>query len=680
MATSAKEAILNDLKALHYIEEDVATSRRTLARLRKERVDIKTRFGKLLIKKTFATINGNKDFTMQNPLAMLYIAMQRSPRFARYVRLALAKHGAPTVDHPWSIAVYVDEVTCGQPLAVKQDARRKVQGVYWSLYQLGSQALADESCWFELAAFRTSETEKFVGSASQLLNVALSCFFDPAGVDARAGILFDLLDHGSLMVCLNVEMLIADVKAIVEAIGANGVSAHLPCWYCRKVLSFRALQNEQFKSLPGFVDLTCIDQKKWGKHTDRSLLKQLDELELACTSLSTGEYKTKVTLAGYKHTPHNFLRNPHLIRQPIRCISLDWMHLFFQTGNWNRETFQVFQEGTTRSCAAYKLFKEHVDAYCFPHYHKKVLSLLSDAHWNSCKEAGIFKCTASDGLSLYAVVGRFFMQILLPLHEHTDKHASLSAKVCSYLRLCDVVDVLQANKFGREVDPDLLDTRIVDWRNKHFEAYGATLTYLKTHLTGHLADNTRNRFEQSGTTLQLACWTLERHHRVIRKHVTDKLNTTNLELILAEELAIQSLRDLEQQPIADGFVNAHDASSTMKCVLHRAMGCSMHGMRTCVEARSGAILVHRGDVAIYHFDGIDFLAGNVVFFASASEFEDSAFIVAWEKLDSCEPGFWKFKILDDLVRVPIRNICGVSIAHIGATTATVVCAPAFSVA
>ena len=58
--------------------------------------------------------------------------------------------------NPWSLVVYVDEVTCGNALAVRDITKRKVQRLYWSLYQLGPRALADESCWFELTIFRTS--------------------------------------------------------------------------------------------------------------------------------------------------------------------------------------------------------------------------------------------------------------------------------------------------------------------------------------------------------------------------------------------------------------------------------------------------------------------------------------------------------------------------------------------
>ena len=77
--------------------------------------------------------------------------------------------------------MYVDEAACGNPLAVRADARRKVEGVNWALYTLGPITLADESAWFELVAFRTSETVPFEGSVSQMLDVCLTAFLTPKG-------------------------------------------------------------------------------------------------------------------------------------------------------------------------------------------------------------------------------------------------------------------------------------------------------------------------------------------------------------------------------------------------------------------------------------------------------------------------------------------------------------------
>ena len=190
VSMAAKSAILKELKDLRYIPENLAVSARTIARARKEGAQRNTPFGRLLIDKTFTTADGDLVLPVQNPLAMLYVAMAESDRYSDRVRHALDNYGPPSDDAPWTIAIYVDEVACGNPLAVRADARRKVEGVYWALYQLGAEALSDESCWFELAAFQTCTAHAFVGYVSHLLDVCLACFFDVQRHDARCGLSF----------------------------------------------------------------------------------------------------------------------------------------------------------------------------------------------------------------------------------------------------------------------------------------------------------------------------------------------------------------------------------------------------------------------------------------------------------------------------------------------------------
>ena len=57
------------------------------------------------------------DFPVQNPLAILFVAMSGSERYANYVRKAIAVHGLPSRSGPWSFVLYVDDVTCGNPIS-----------------------------------------------------------------------------------------------------------------------------------------------------------------------------------------------------------------------------------------------------------------------------------------------------------------------------------------------------------------------------------------------------------------------------------------------------------------------------------------------------------------------------------------------------------------------------------
>jgi len=183
--------------------------------------------------------------------------------------------------------------------------------------------------------------------------------------------------------------------------------------------------------------------------------------------------------------------------------------MFFQTGNWNREVFQILWLATTRTVKAYTLMVAYVSKFTFPRS-QQMRNLLNDKHWESCKEAEVFKCQASDGLTLYAVLCKFFQDVLLKTAEGKAYEAELAAQVHCYVCQCDVIDLLQLSKHGRHVDASLLDEKTATWSQAHATAYGDSLTYLKTHLTRHLGDMLRRRQGKSnGIGILLACWALD---------------------------------------------------------------------------------------------------------------------------------------------------------------------------
>ena len=230
--------------------------------------------------------------------------------------------------------------------------------------------------------------------------------------------------------------------------------------------------------------------------------------------------KRKQTLCGYKHIENNFLL---AVPRPIKLLCLDWMHLFFQSGNFNRELFRILRKATTRAFHAYRAMTQYVSAYHYPAAIALRPNLLCDAHWEACKDgdAQVFKCSASEGLTLYAVLCKFFEGIVLPHFNGSADHALLVAMVKSYSLLCDVVDLLQLCKFGVKVSPDLLEKKIDAWALAHRAAYGTDCWFLKNHLTMHLADIVREREADDEETSIFACWLLDRNVYAIYKCTAD---------------------------------------------------------------------------------------------------------------------------------------------------------------
>ena len=415
-------------------------------------------------------------FPVQHPLAMLSVACGTSDRFSQYMREGIATHGAPSNDAPWSVVLYFDEVTCGNPLAVGD--KRQVQGVYWSLYQLGMTALSDEACWFEVVAFRTKHSKTFDGSMSHVVEVVLECFFS-APHDMRTGAVFDLKGYGAVMLVLILEMIIADIKALVEVIGSNGPTAVLPCFLCKRVLSFAAKQKPAFADRPDFVDLSCLDRSKWCKHTSASMRRVVRDLAAAKDVLPDKEFKQKQTLCGFKHLARNFLLNESLAIQAVKVLCFDWMHIFFQTGNWNREVWRTLELCKAAKLPWYPQLRDYVALFHFPSRGPSLKKLMDDQHKNSCADAGYFKRQASHGLALYCVVNELFSGVVLPRAQREGR-MGVELAIVSHAALCDVIDLLCMSKNGFAVVPDLLGEILETWAEAHQRAFGADLWYPKS--------------------------------------------------------------------------------------------------------------------------------------------------------------------------------------------------------
>ena len=175
VSDNAKSIMLTELKRAGFIPDDIKTSHRAIDAEKAAIASTVTPYGPLMIERAFRV--GEDEFEtlpVQNPLGMLTVAMSSSERFSNDVRTAIERHGVPSAQSPWGLVVYFDEIMCGSPLA--QGPKRKVQGVYWTFYELGMEALSDGSAWFEVAAFRQELVCTFVGEMSYLVEQMLLLF------------------------------------------------------------------------------------------------------------------------------------------------------------------------------------------------------------------------------------------------------------------------------------------------------------------------------------------------------------------------------------------------------------------------------------------------------------------------------------------------------------------------
>ena len=132
------------------------------------------------------------------------------------------------------ICLYSDEVTPGSPLETSND--RKLQAVYWSVFDFGFPLLNDESFWFTVCGIRTSSTSTMVDGMSQLFKVVIRLFFGrPSGHDLRDGVSPQIPgENGPRLIFAQLGVMVQDERAHKASTQVKGSGGRKFCPFCQK--------------------------------------------------------------------------------------------------------------------------------------------------------------------------------------------------------------------------------------------------------------------------------------------------------------------------------------------------------------------------------------------------------------------------------------------------------------
>ena len=195
-------------------------SRRFMIEAKKLLKETQTPFGKLQQQLLLPKQNGQVyRLNVIHPLAMLWHCWETCDGWSD---LLAEKHmqNPSSIDSPWSLILYTDEVTPGDVNATAPT--RKVQTIYWSFKELGHAILCKEDAWFCALVLRSSTCRSFVaGGLAQTMGALLKTFFPAVGTN---------LQHTGMFLSKNgTEFRLFAKLAIVVQDGA----AHKEFWSCR---------------------------------------------------------------------------------------------------------------------------------------------------------------------------------------------------------------------------------------------------------------------------------------------------------------------------------------------------------------------------------------------------------------------------------------------------------------
>jgi len=280
MADAAKRAAkrqrLGELRAtLPFISQEAlsaisqrpdlpACSRKDIRKSRDDETKINTPYGTLHTTIEVPQLESDSPLQVeiQNPFAILWFSVTLSVAFSGLIANALQRCPC-TFANPWHVIMYNDEISPGNQLAFKN--ARKLQGIYWSILELGIAALCNEECWFEVCFLRSVLTKTINGGIRMLIGAIITfMFLGSHGHNfTTSGVCITLACGRVVTLFLKYAITLADeaaLHAIYESKGATGLKCCLLCLNCFDGKNARHIVESP--DLGGAVLHTCSEFRK----------------------------------------------------------------------------------------------------------------------------------------------------------------------------------------------------------------------------------------------------------------------------------------------------------------------------------------------------------------------------------------------------------------------------------
>ena len=469
VSQSALASVLAEVRELGKVPE--ACSRSTLKRARDEEINIKTPYGDLMQSVAIDMNNGSqRHFSYIHPLALIWYLCSVSLQFKEFMSDKLRETSCGW-QKPWKLILYGDEVGPGNNL--KHYNKRKLHCVYWSFAELGTRALSSEWFWFTLVVCRSTVINEVDGGVGAFFTAMLQILFGRSASFTTSGVLI-----GSAMLYATLGHVIADMDEFKHMFDLKGHNGLFPCLFCKNIA-------KKTGDLEGIADdvrtITETDIGKCAFWTDAGRIATADILREQKPILSPDEFDRLEMVSGLNYAPKGMLFCQALrsIMFPIKLVMFDWMHIYLVGGIWNSEMDKMIKalRPKFQSTDLHAFFNDFTWPACFGSWGGK---LIFEKRSKTDKTTS-FKCSASEGLSAYALVRTFLsMKVLGKFSQFLDA-------VChSYFALAHVLDILLS--IGRTyVCPGELRDAIRAHLDMHKALYGESDWVPKMHYALHLA-------------------------------------------------------------------------------------------------------------------------------------------------------------------------------------------------
>ena len=534
-----------------------------------------------------------KSIPVAHPLAALWKAVSDCPPFSTYMRDVLNEN-PPSLDAPWHLVLYSDEVTPGNPLSTAN--KRKFQAIYWSFLELGGHALSKEEAWFCVVAEYSTTVNALSAGLSQLLGSVVKLFLDPDGTNlATTGMLLQWGD-ASIRLWAVLGGVIQDGGAHKSVWHSRGDAASRYCLLCKNLFTEESkICDEDGTHL---LSCKCLRLSDLVPATSRDIRAVARYIEAQHSVLSPEQFRELQQALGMTYHPHGLLLDRALdtMLDPVDIYMHDWMHALFVDGVCNLSVYLLFESFIVAGHSPiYEICKTYVANWKWPGrlFVKSLPEIFSEDRKDNHRKARHIKCQASDMLSLLPVLAMFTAHVLMTLQP------GCTTECIAFLALADVVDLIVASS-RLTVPPLRLLQAVEKFLGLFRDAWGVEWLTPKFHWLLHLAGVLHKR------GMLLNCFCLERKHRTPKRYATELANTSaaTAKTLIMEVTShhFGQLNDDAAFCFALGLINPRPPSKKMIRLLHSELNinCDEQRVLWSYESRFSKVATcKKNDVIIY---------------------------------------------------------------------------------
>ena len=443
VSASALSALLEDIEQNGMPD---LTGKKHVKEARDYTLDQHKAYGPMLETVQLVNMDGSfQDMVVVNMCTLLQAMFQMDGGMTSLIKKTFLKT-PPSVESPWHLIYYSDEVVPGNVLSV--DVSRKVQCVYVSIMQFGPLALSREEPWMCILAKRSSRVAQVASGMSQVTAKVLQhILHHPLCDTVTQGVLLKDSNGSRFRLWISLGAFLQDGSAHKMVFNLKGDAGTKFCVFCKNLVSQKSgLVDEAGDILVASSwDLASIQQA-----TDESLRETVSRLDIKHNTLNKKDFALWQQAVGMNYNAHDLLHCEELLSdvRPISQLIHDWMHCFIVSGCYQTVMYLLLSALEEQvDTDIYQVLGLCIKQWNQPQSKKCSLEKIFEKKRKvSNKAAATFKCTASEALGLLPLVSYFLFTVVIP-------HGHCLAECNAYFALADLIELIQLVPLGK-ISPD----------------------------------------------------------------------------------------------------------------------------------------------------------------------------------------------------------------------------------